>query len=66
MTETPGSDKDGIEKRVLGHLGFKVIGDEQESVSNKLQVDKELDPNQLDTLLMDWQRTSPVLVFCHK
>ena len=48
------------------HLGFKVIGDEQDSVSNKIQIDKELDSNDLDTMLEQWQRTSPVLLFCNE
>ena len=66
LTATPGNNSDGVEKKVLEHLGFKVIGDEKDSDSNKIQIDKEIDQDDLDSLLQEYQYTSPVLLFCNE
>ena len=40
LTATPGGDDSGLEQRVLGHMGFKILGDYHPS--SPLKVDKEI------------------------
>ena len=42
MTATPGNDSDGVEKKVLEHLGFYVINTNNNEACDVLTIDKEI------------------------
>ena len=66
LTATPGNDSDGVEKKVLEHLGFKVINISENEASDVLAYDKELDFGDLEALLLDLQNKCPTILFCDK
>ena len=63
LTATPGNDSDGVEKKVLEHLGFKVIDDDRNFANRQLKVDKEADEDEIYALLQEYQSRGPVLLF---
>ena len=65
LTATPGNDSDGVEKKVLEHLGFKVIDDDRNFANRQLKVDKEADEDEIYALLQENQSRGPVLLFCN-
>ena len=42
LTATPGNNNDGVEKKVLEHLGFKVISVSSNETSDELKIEKEI------------------------